>query len=132
METIRTFVNEHITTIATMLAILVGIGAFCCWAGSGRDTDYPVMQKVIDATNFKGVELTPAAKSNCTANIYISFNKDGTGAILSGKDLEKSGLYIREIRHELADESLYSSEFWQEKVERGEQYNTIFVIDSTK
>lgn len=132
METIRTFVNEHITTIATMLAILVGIAAFCCWAGGGRETDYPVMQRVIEATNFNGVELTPAAKSNCTANIYISFNKDGSGAILSGKDLEKSGLYVREIRHELKDESLYSPEFWQEMEKRGDIYETIFVIDSTK
>ena len=132
MTTVREFVQENTITIALILAILVGVAAFCCWAGSGRETDYPVMQRVVDSTNFNGVELTPRAKSNCTQNIYICFNKDGTGAILTGKDLERSGLYIREIRHELCDESLYSPEFWQEKVERGEQYNTIFVIDSTK
>jgi hypothetical protein len=134
METVRAYVEANIITIATVLAILVGIVAFCCWAGSGRsrNPDYPVTQRVIDATNFKGVKLTPKAKSNVTQNIWISFNKDGSGGILSGKDLEKSGLYIREIRHELRDESLYSPEFWQEMVERGDIYDTIFVIDSTK
>lgn len=132
MTTVREFVQENVISIALALAVLVGIAGFCLWAGSGEETDYPITQQVIEATNFKGVELTSRAKSNVTQNIYISFNKDGSGAILSGKDLEKSGLYIREIRHELADQSLYSPEFWNEMVERGDNYDTIFVIDSTK
>lgn len=132
METIRTFVNEHVITICIILTILVGIGAFCCWAGSGKESDYPIQQRVVDSTNFRGVELTPRAKSNCTENIWICFNEDGTGAILTGKDLEKSGLYVREIRHELKDQDLYAPEFWQEMEKRGDNYNTIFVIDSTK
>ena len=132
MEAIRNYVQENIISICLVLAILVGIAAFCCWAGSGRETDYPVIQRITEATNFKGVELTSRAKSNCTQNIYICFNADGTGAILKGKDLEKSGLYVREIRHELKDEKLYSPEFWNEMQERGDVYDTIFVIDSTK
>lgn len=132
METIRTFVNEHITEIIIALLVILGIGIFFLWAGSGEESDYPIQQRVIDATNFKGVELTPAAKSNVTQNIWISFSEDGSGAVLSGKDLEKSGLYVREIRHELKDEKLYSPEFWNEMQERGDVYDTIFVIDSTK
>lgn len=131
MTTVREFVQENTITIALILAISVGVGGFFLWAGSGEEPAYPIQQRVIDA-NFKSVELSPKAKSNVTQNIWISFNKDGSGAILSGKDLEKSGLYIREIRHELRDESLYSPEFWQEMVERGDIYDTIFVIDSTK
>lgn len=132
METVRAYVEANIVTIAIVLAILVGIGAFFLWAGSGEESAYPIQQRVIDATNFKGVELTPAAKSNCTQNIYICFNADGTGAIITGKDADKSGLYVREIRHELKDKSLYSPEFWQDMEERGDIYETIFVIDSTK
>ena len=132
MATVKEFVEANIVTIALTLAILVGIGAFFLWAGSGEETAYPIQQKVVEATNFKGVELTPAAKSNCTSNIYICFNVDGTGAILKGKDLEKSGLYVREIRHELKDPKLFKTEYYEELVEKGEQYDTIFVIDSTK
>lgn len=132
MTTVREFVQENVISIALVLAVLVGIAGFCLWAGSGEESDYPITQRVVEATNFKGVELTPRAKSNVTQNIWISFNKDGSGAILSGKDLEKSGLYIREIRHDLADQSLYAPEFWEQLVAEGQQYDTIFVIDSTK
>ena len=132
MTTVREFVQANIISISLTLAILVGVGALFLWAGSGEESEYPITQQIMEATNFKGVELTPRAKSNCTASIYISFNKDGTGAILSGKDLEISGLYVREIRHELKDQNLYAPEFWEQLVEEGRQYNTIFVIDSTK
>ena len=132
MEAIRNYVQENIVSIALVLAVLVGIGAFFCWAGSGKETDYPIVQRLQEATNFAGVELTPAAKSNCTENIFICFNTDGSGAVLSGKDLERSGLYVREIRHELKDQELYAPEFWQEMEKRRDNYNTIFVIDSTK
>ncbi len=132
METVKTFIQENIVSIAITLAILVGVGAFFLWAGSEEEPKYPIQQRVIEATSFKGVELTPRAKSNVTQNIWISFSKDGSGAILSGKDLEKSGLYVREIRHELKDQDLYDPEFWQEMEERGNIYNVIFVIDSTK
>ena len=133
METIRTFVNEYVTEIIVALVVVLSIGIFFVWAGSGKESNYPIQQRLItESTNFKGVELTSRAKSNCTNEIYICYTEDGTGAVLSGKDLEKSGLYIREIRHELKDQDLYAPEFWQNMEERGDIYDTIFVIDSTK
>lgn len=129
METIRTFVNNHIESIIIALIVALLFGVFCLWAGSGEETEYPVIQSLIEASQGPGVILTDRAKTQVTNDMYISYSEDGTGCILEGKNLEESGLYVASITHEFYDPSLFSKEYWAEMEKEGRTTYMVVTID---
>jgi hypothetical protein len=129
METIRTFVNNHIEGIIVTLIIALLVGVFFLWANSGKETEYPVVQSLIEASQGPGVILTDRAKTQVTNDMYISYSEDGTGCILEGKNLEESGLYVASITHEFYDPSLFSKEYWEEMEKNGRTTYMVVTID---
>ena len=129
MSIIREFVNNNVEGIIIALVIALLFGVFCLWAGSGEETEYPVVQSLIEASQGPGVILTDRAKTNITSDMYIAFNEDGSGCILGGKNLEQSGLYVSSITHEYCNPKLYSKEFWAEMEKEGRTTYMVVTID---
>ena len=129
METIRTFVNNHIESIIVTFIIALLVGVFFLWANSGKETEYPVVQSLIEASQGPGVILTDRAKTQVTSDMYIAFNEDGSGCILEGKNIEESGLYVSSITHEYHDPKLYSKEFWDQIEKEGRTTYMVVTID---
>jgi hypothetical protein len=122
-------VNNHIEGIIVTLIIALLVGVFFLWANSGKETEYPVVQSLIEASQGPGVILTDRAKTQVTNDMYISYSEDGTGCILEGKNLEESGLYVASITHEFYDPSLFSKEYWEEMEKNGRTTYMVVTID---
>ena len=129
MSTVREFINSHIEDIIIVLIIALLLGVFCLWAGSGKDSDFPIVQPLSQAAQGPGVILTDRAKTQVTDDMVIAFNEDGSGCILGGKNIEQSGLYVRSITHEYHDPSLFSKEFWAEMEKEGRTTYMVVTID---
>jgi hypothetical protein len=129
MSIIREFINNHIESIIVVLIVALLFGVFCLWAGSGEETEYPVVQSLSEAAQGPGVILTDRAKTQITSDMYIAFNEDGSGCVLGGKNLEQSGIYVSSITHEYHDPKLYSKEFWAEMEKEGRTTYMVVTID---
>lgn len=129
MSIIREFVNNHIEGIIIALIGALLIGVFFLWAGSGRDSEYPIVQQLSLAAQGPGVILTDRAKTQITDDMIIAFNEDGTGCILEGKHIEESGLYIASITHQFYDPKLFSKEYWAEMEKDGRTTYMVVTID---
>ena len=129
MSIIREFINNHIESIVIALIVALLFGVFCLWAGSGKDSEYPIVQSLQTAAQGPGVILTDRAKTMVTSDMYIAYSEDGTGCILEGKNLEESGLYVASITHEFYDPSLFSKEYWAEMEKEGRTTYMVVTID---
>lgn len=129
MSIIREFVNNHIEGIIITLIIALLVGVFFLWAGSGEETEYPVIQSLIEASQGPSVVLTDRAKTQVTNDMYIAFNEDGSGCILGGKTIEESGIYVSSITHQYYDPSLFSKEYWAEMEKEGRTTYMVVTID---
>jgi hypothetical protein len=129
MSIIREFINNHIESIIIALIIALLVGVFFLWAGSGEETEYPVIQSLSEAAQGPSVVLTDRAKTQVTNDMYIAFNEDGSGCVLGGKNLEQSGIYVSSITHEYRDPKLYSKEFWEEMEKNGRTTYMVVTID---
>lgn len=129
MSNIREFINNNIEGIIIALIVALLFGVFCLWAGSGKDSDFPIVQPLSQAAQGPGVILTDRAKTQVTDDMVIAFNEDGSGCILEGKNIEESGLYVSSITHEYRDPKLYSKEFWEEMEKEGRTTYMVVTID---
>jgi hypothetical protein len=129
MSTVREFVVNHIEGIIITLAIALLIGVFCLWAGSGKDSEYPIVQSLQTAAQGPGVILTDRAKTMVTSDMYIAYSEDGSGCIIGGKEIEESGLYVSSITHQYHDPELYSKEFWKQMEKDGRTTYMVVTID---
>ena len=129
MSNIREFINGHIESIIIALIIALLFGVFCLWAGSGRDSEYPIVQSLSQAAQGPGVILTDRAKTQITDDMFIAYSEDGSRCILGGKTLEQSGIYVSSITHEYCNPKLYSKEFWKEMEKEGRTTYMVVTID---
>lgn len=129
MSNIREFVNNNIEGVIITLIIALLVGVFFLWAGSGEETEYPVVQSLSEAAQGPGVILTDCAKTNITSDMYISYSEDGSRCILGGKNIEQSGIYVSSITHEYRDPKLYSKEFWDQLEKEGRTTYMVVTID---
>lgn len=126
---IREFVNNNIDGIIIALIVALLFGVFCLWANSGKETEYPVVQSLIEASQGPGVILTDKAKTFVTSDMYIAYSEDGTRCVLGGKNFEQSKLYVASITHKPCDPKLYSEEFWAQLEKEGKTEYMVVTID---
>lgn len=129
MSTVREFVVNHIEGIIIALIVALLFGVFCLWANSGNETEYPVVQSLIEASQGPSVVLTDRAKTQVTNDMYISYSEDGSRCILGGKNIEQSGIYVSSITHEYHDPKLFSKEFWDQMEKEGRTTYMVVTID---
>ena len=129
MSIIREFVNNHLEGIIIALIAALLIGVFFLWAGSGEETEYPIVQSLTQAAQGPGVVITDRAKTFVTSDMYIAYSEDGTRCILGGKNFEQSKLYVASIIHKPCDPKLYSKEFWAQLEKDGKTEYMEVTID---